>query len=118
MNNNESPLSIKEQIEVLENSKDVLVALSDNINAIGLCRAISASIYEKHDRLSILVYKFGVRKVIPSFTFENAVLHGSTYWYASQDWYWWSTKISKGGITNRLAFLDYLINNLKNEDHE
>ena len=118
MNNNESPLSIKEQIEVLEDAKEVLLKMSDNINAIGLCRAISAAVHEKHNRLSILVYKFGVRKFIPSFTFDNAVLHGSTYWYASQDWYWWSTKIEKGGITNRLSFLDFLIDKLKNEDHE
>ena len=113
MNDNESPLSVAEQIEVLEAAKENLVSLSDSINSIGLCRAISASIYEKHNRLSLLVYKFGVCKVIPSFTFENAVLHGSTYYYASQDWYWWSTKITNGGITNRLKFLDYLINELK-----
>jgi len=118
MNNNESPLSVAEQIEVLEAAKENLVALSDSINSIGLCRAISAAVHEKHNRLSILVYKFGVRKFIPSFTFDNAVLHGSTYWYASQDWYWWSTKIEKGGITNRLSFLDFLIDKLKNEDHE
>ena len=118
MNENISPLSAAEQIEVLEAAKVALVELSDNINSIGLCRAISAAVREKHNRLSILVYKFGVSKVIPSFTFDNAVLHGSTYWPAYQDWYWWSTNISKGGITNRLAFLDFLINKLKNENHE
>ena len=118
MNENISPLSVAEQIEVLEEAKVVLVGLSDNINSIGLCRAISAAVYEKHNRLSLLVYKFGVSKVIPSFTFDNAVLHGSTYWSASQDWYWWSTKITKGGITNRLNFLDFLIEKLKKEDNE
>lgn len=118
MNENISPLSVAEQIEVLEEAKEVLVELSDSLNSIGLCRAISAAVYEKHNRLSLLVYKFGVSKVIPSFTFDNAVLHGYTYWSASQDWYWWSTKISKGGITNRLAFLDFLVEKLKNENHE
>ena len=27
--------------------------------------------------------------------------------------YWWKTELSKGGLTNRLAFLDWLINELE-----
>jgi hypothetical protein len=27
--------------------------------------------------------------------------------------YWWETELSKGGLTNRLAFLDWLINELE-----
>ena len=119
MNNNESPLSIAEQIEVLEAAKENLVSLSDSYACIGLCHAIDCAIYKRHKSLSILTgYSSGIHKVIPSFTFENAVLYGTDYEKAAPNWYWWSTEVAKGGITNRLAFLDYLINKLKNEYHE
>ena len=118
MNNNESPLSIKEQIEVLEAAKLALVSFSFLGSCPGLCYTIERVICDKHSHLHELVSFGGVRKVIPSFTFENAVLHGTVSDDAVPYWLWWSTKIEKGGIAKRLAFLDFLIDNLKNEDHE
>ena len=120
MNNNESPLSIKEQIEVLEAAKDMLslelhTACDD---CIGLCNTIGVIIYYKYNHLYKLLYIGGIHKVVPSFTFANAVLHGTVDKRCDPTWFWWSTKIENGGITNRLNFLDYLINKLKNEDHE
>ena len=118
MNNNESPLSIAEQIEVLKESKGKLVALSDCYNSRGLCYAIEIVICYKYNHLSELVSFGSVRKVIPSFTFENAVLSGTVSDDAVPSCFWWSTEVAKGGITNRLNFLDFLIEKLKNENHE
>ena len=118
MNNNESPLSIKEQIEVLEAAKVALADFSAGDDCIGLCNTIESIIWNKYNHLHELASIGGLSKVIPSFTFANAVLHGHVDKDARPLWFWWSTKVAKGGITNRLAFLDYLINKLKNEDHE
>ena len=119
MNNNEIPLSIKEQIEVLEAAKENLVSLSYSYACIGLCHALDCAIYKRHKSLSISTgYSRGIHKVIPSFTFENAVLYGTDYEKAAPNWYWWSTEVAKGGLTNRLNFLDFLIEKLKNENHE
>ena len=117
MNNNESPLSIKEQIEVLEAAKKVLVSPSVGPRGIGLCCAINCVIYEDHNHLAELA-AHGIYNVIPSFTFENAMLSGTVDNDADSHWFWWDPSPENGGITNRLNFLDYLINKLKNEDHE
>ena len=117
MNNNESPLSIAEQIEVLEAAKKKLVDSAGSYFCIGLCDAIKFVVCKNHKHLSEIIH-IDIHKVIPSFTFENAVLSGTVDKYAVPYWFWWSTKITNGGITNRLAFLDYLIDKLKNEDHE
>ena len=117
MNDNASPLSLKEQIEVLEAAKVSLVALSIGPSCIGLCCAISCVIYEDYNHL-VEYTRAGIYNVIPSFTFDNAVQHGNVDNDAAPDWFWWDTNIEKGGITNRLKFLDYLIEKLKNEDHE
>ena len=118
MNKNESPLSIKEQIEVLEAAKVVLVELSTDSDSIGLCEAILIVIKEKHNRLYKLAPIHVARAVIPSFDFRNAVLSGTVNDDAVPYWFWWDREISKGGITNRLNFLNFLIDKLKNEDHE
>lgn len=118
MNKNESPLSVAAQIEVLEAAKDKLVALSNGDDSVGLCSTIESIIYDKYSRLYESVYIGGVSEAIPSFTFANAALHGMVDKDAHPLWFWWSTEVEKGGITNRLAFLDYLIDKLKNEDHE
>ena len=114
MNKNESPLTIAEQIEVLEAAKVVLVSYPCR----GLCRAINNVIREYYNHLADITVHDGIYKVIPSFTFENAVLSGTVDNDADPDWFWWDTNIEKGGITNRLNFLDFLIEKLKNEDHE
>ena len=118
MNENEMPLSVAEQIEVLEAARVELVASSNRYYYIGLCHAISSVIRKNYKHLLVLASRSGIRKVIPSFTFENAVLSGTVDNDAVPYWYWWSTAVEKGGLTNRLNFLDYLIEKLKNEDHE
>ena len=90
----ESPLSIKEQIEVLEAAKENLVSLSDSYTCVGLCHALDCAIYKYHKSLSILTgYSRGIHKVIPSFTFENAVLYGTDYEKAAPNWYWWDKAV-------------------------
>ena len=118
MNENESPLTVAEQIEVLEAAKEKLVALSNGDDSVGLCHTIESIIYDKYSHLRELAYIDSASEAIPSFTFANAVLHGMVDKHARPLWFWWSTEVSKGGITNRLNFLDYLIYKLKNEDHE
>ena len=118
MNKNISPLSVAEQIEVLEAAKDKLVALSNGDDSVGLCNTIESIIYDKYSHLYELVYIGSASEAIPSFTFANAVLHGTVDKYARPLWFWWSTKVEKGGITNRLGFLDYLIEKLKKDDNE
>ena len=83
MNNNESPLSIAEQIEVLEEAKKAFVELSDCYNSIGLCWAINCVIYKYYSHLAEISLHKGIHNVIPSFTFENAVLSGTVSDYAS-----------------------------------
>ena len=118
MNDNASPLSIAEQIEVLEAAKKMLVVSLVGTSCMGLCGAINCVIYKDYNHLSELAAVYGIRKVIPSFTFENAVLSGTVDKDTEPSWFWWPTEVEEGGITNRLNFLDYLIEKLKNEDHE
>ena len=116
MNKNISPLSVAEQIEVLEAAKETLVFLSDSYTCGGLCKALDCAIRKHHK--SITDCSRSVCRVIPSFTFENAVLSGTVEADADPTWFWWDPAVEKGGITNRLAFLNFLIDKLKNEDHE
>ena len=117
MNKILTTLSAAEQIEVLEAAKVVLVSSLAGIPCRGLCRAINIVIREDYNHLAELA-AHGIHNVIPSFTFENAVLYGTVDYDADPHWFWWDPSPEKGGITNRLAFLDYLIDKLKNEDHE
>ena len=117
MNNNESPLSVAEQIEVLEAAKVALVSFSLGPSCVGLCCAINCVIHEDHNHLAELA-AHGIYNVIPSFTFENAVLSVTVDNDALPYWFWWDTSVEKGGITKRLNFLNFLIDKLKNEDHE
>ena len=118
MNDNESPLTIAEQIEVLESAKVVLVSSSRGRYCVGLCYAINCVICKSYNHLSELASVYGIHNVIPSFTFENAVLSGTVSDDADPHWFWWDHSVEKGGITNRLNFLDFLIEKLKNENHE
>ena len=118
MNNNESPLSIAEQIEVLEAAKKMLVVSLVGTSCMGLCGAINCVIYKDYNHLREVTARDGIHKIIPSFTFENAVIYGTNYGKAAPDWFWWDTSVEKGGITKRLNFLNFLIDKLKNEYHE
>lgn len=118
MNNDESPLSVAEQIEVLEAAKVVLVSSFIGTSCTGLCYAINCVIYNDYSYLAENAAHGGIYNVIPSFTFENAVLSGTVDDDADPHWFWWDPAVEKGGITNRLAFLNFLIDKLKNENHE
>ena len=115
---NEMPVSIAKQIEVLEAAKGVMVSSFIGTSCTGLCYAINCVICKSYNHLSELAAVYGIRKVIPSFNFPHAVLSGTVSDDAVPYWYWWPTEVEEGGITNRLNFLDYLIDKLKNEDHE
>mgnify|MGYP000843907010 CR=1 FL=1 len=114
----ESPLSIAEQIEVLELAKSMLLELYVGSSCKGLCYVIAIVIYYKHNHLYNLISNYGVHKVIPLFDFPHAVLSGTVDHDAVTHGFWWDREISKGGITNRLAFLDWLIERLKKVERE
>lgn len=115
----ESPISIAEQIEVLELAKEKLLILSDDHYSVGLCVTICKVINDKHPNLYKMAVNVGVHSVIPIFNWDNAVLSGTVDINSHVSyWYWWDTEISKGGIPKRLAFLDWLIERLKDGERE
>ena len=118
MNNDESPLSVAEQIEVLEAAKVALVSSFIGTSCTGLCYAINCVIYNDYSYLAEDAAYGGIYNVIPSFTFENAVLSGTVDTDADPRLFWWYPTVEKGGIANRLNFLDFLIDKIKNENHE
>ena len=118
MENNEMPVSVAEQIEVLDAAKVVLVPSFMGTSCTGLCYAIYCVICKSYNHLSELSAVCGIHQVIPSFNFQHAVLSGTVDKDTAPEWFWWPTEVDEGGITNRLNFLDYLIEKLKNEDHE
>ena len=115
----ESPLSIAEQIEVLELAKEKLLILSDGHGSVGLCATICKIIKNKYSHLYGTAVNVGIHIVIPIFNWDNAILSGtvdvSSHVYY---WFWWDREISKGGLSNRLAFLDWLIERLKEAEIE
>ena len=104
-------LTINEQIEVLKLSRKRLPNLRWPCNSAGICLAIKKTLLDKNERLYITASFSGINALIPSFTRENAVL--SKIGKIKDGAYWWDTELSKGGLTNRLAFLDWLINELE-----
>lgn len=104
-------LTVNEQIEILKLAKKLLPYLRWPCNSAGLCLAIKKALLYKRERSYNTVYFYGISRLIPSFTRENAVL--SKIGEIRSGAYWWDTELSKGGLTNRLAFLDWLINELE-----
>ena len=104
-------LTVNEQIEILKLAKDELPNLSWLNQSLGSCLAIKNTLFDKNKRLYYTAYSSGIEILIPSFTRENAVL--SKIGEIRSGAYWWDTELSKGGLTNRLAFLDWLINELE-----
>lgn len=104
-------LTVDEQIEILKLVKEELPSLTWAGTSYGLCLAIRRVLFDKNKRLYHTSYSSGINTLIPSFTRENAVL--SKIGEVGQGGYWWNTELSKGGLTNRLAFLDWLINELE-----
>lgn len=104
-------LTVNEQIEILKSVKEKLPSLTWAGRSDGLCFAIRRVLFDKNKGLYHTSYSSGINTLIPSFTRENAVLSKiGDVWNRS---YWWKTELSKGGLTNRLAFLDWLINELE-----
>ena len=104
-------LTVNEQIEVLKLAKKRLPNLSWSHASAGICLAIKKTLFDKGERLYNTACFSGIESLIPSFTRENAVL--SKIGKVGCGAYWWSTDLSEGGLTNRLAFLDWLINELE-----
>ena len=110
-------LTVDEQIEVLKLARKRLPDLRWPCNSAGMCSAIKEALRsldierDKNERLYKIFRSSGINVLIPSFTRENAVL--SRIGKVRSGVYWWDTELSKGGLTNRLAFLDWLINELE-----
>jgi hypothetical protein len=104
-------LTVDEQIEILKLAKKRLPNLSWSHSSAGICLAIKKTLFDKSEKLYNTACFCGINVLIPSFTQENAVL--SKIGEVRSCAYWWSTELSKGGLTNRLAFLDWLINELE-----
>jgi len=104
-------LTVDEQIEILKLAKKRLPNLSWPYGPAGLCLAIKKTEHNKGKNLYKIFRLAGIRALIPSFTRENAVL--SKIGEIRSGAYWWDIDLSKGGLTNRLAFLDWLINELE-----
>ena len=110
-------LTVDEQIEILKLAKDKLRILRSTCAGIGICSAIKEALrsldieHDKNERLYKIFRFSGINVLIPSFTRENAVL--SKIGEIRSGAYWWDVELSKGGLTNRLAFLDWLINELE-----
>ena len=115
----ESPLSIAEQIEVLELAKEQLLILSGGHYSAGLCATICSVINDKYSHLYGTAVNVGVHIVIPIFNWDNAVLSGTVDINSHVSYcYWWDIEIFNGGLTNRIAFLDWLIERLKEVERE
>ena len=104
-------LTVNEQIEILKLAKKKLPGLMSSRTSFGICLAIKESLFDKNRTLYYTAYLAGIERLIPSFTRENAAL--SKIGKVGSGAYWWDTELSKGGLTNRLAFLDWLINELE-----
>ena len=104
-------LTVNEQIEILKLAKKRLPKLSWSYQSAGICLAIKKTLLDKNERSYETACFCGINKLIPSFTRENAIL--SKIGEVGSCAYWWDTRLSKGGLTNRLAFLDWLINELE-----
>ena len=104
-------LTVDEQIKILKLAKKRLPNLSWTHTSAGICLAIKKTLFDKGERLYNTACFSGIERLIPSFTRENAIL--SRIGEIGSSAYWWKTELSKGGLTNRLAFLDWLINELE-----
>ena len=104
-------LTVNEQIEVLKLSRKRLPDLRWPCNSAGICLAIKKTLFDKGERLYNIACFSGIESLIPSFTRENAIL--SKIGKVGCTAYWWHTDLEKGGLTKRLAFLDWLINELE-----
>ena len=104
-------LTVNEQIEILKLAKKKLPNLSWSYASAGICLSIKKVLLDKNERLYITACFSGIESLIPSFIRENAIL--SKIGKVGSGAYWWDTELSKGGLTNRLAFLDWLINELE-----
>ena len=104
-------LTVDEQIEILKSVKEKLSSFTCADTTAGLCFAIKMVLFDKDKMLYLTSCFSEITTLIPSFTRENAVL--SKIGKVGNGAYWWDIELSKGGLTNRLAFLDWLINELE-----
>ena len=103
-------LTVDEQIEILKLAKDKLPNTGWSHINFGICLAIKKTLFDKSKRLYNTACFSEIERLIPSFTRENAIL--SKIGKVQSGAYWWDTELPSG-LTNRLAFLDWLINELE-----
>ena len=117
----QSPISIDRQIEILETAiKEIkynpFEPYADN-TVRGLCGIISENIYINIEYQTICETKklwlssMRARYFIPCFN-KNSAEESNTN-ANTKYFYWWSRKANKGGLSNRIKFLEWLIERLK-----
>ena len=108
-------LTVDEQIAVLELSKEKLKCLAAIDFCSGLCRIIYDSAFELYAKEKDFksIYDIKAIMIIPSFSYENAIKSNTNCIVYPQKAFWWSRNLNEGSITNRLAFCDWLINELE-----
>ena len=133
------PLNNEQQIEILERARDFLILYGssrniDNTLYIGLCSIIvfncsddvsDVSIREYGQAVSVKYYNrikspyryYSLTKmanaIIPMFTRENAILSNTSAISNNNTDFWWTRDIGMGAVSNRIDFLNWLIEKLK-----
>ena len=108
-------LTISEQIVILKLTKEKLKNQATVDFCPGLCILIHNTAFELYAKEKDLksLFNLTVEMLIPSFSYENALKSNTNCITPPQKMYWWSRKLEDGSVTNRLDFLDWLINKLE-----
>ena len=108
-------LTVDEQITVLKLAKEKLKCQATADFCPGLCVIIYTTAFELYAKEKKLRSFFNstVEMLVPAFSYENALKSNTNSIAHTQKMYWWSRKLEKGSVANRLAFLDWLINELE-----
>lgn len=102
---NKPPLSIKEQIQILEKCSDYMT-INIIYSKVGLCNLLAQLIF-MHTNDQIRIRE--VSNFIPIFNYENA--KKTTTVTGSYDTFWW--ELDSFGGEQRLKFIQWCINELQ-----
>ena len=108
-------LTVDEQITVLKLAKEKLKCQATVDFCPGLCIIIHNTAFELYAEEKCLksFFNLTVEMFVPSFSYENALKSNTNCIMPPQKMYWYSRKLEEGSVANRLAFLDWLINELE-----
>ena len=108
-------LTVVEQITVLKLAKEKLKCQATVDFCPGLCIIIHNTAFELYAEEKCLksFFNLTVEMLVPTFIYENALKSNTNSIAHTQKMYWWPRKLEKGSVSNRLAFLDWLINELE-----